>query len=78
MSPCKKDAGCQKPSWRFSFLVEDDKTLNTAAAELSYPMLSRKFQVEIEFLELEDFDMYTEEIISINLYVNQANNVKAW
>lgn len=78
LSPCAKNAECQKPAWRFSFLVTDDKDLNTAATELNYPMLRKEFQVEVEFIELKDFEMYNDEIIAVNLYVNEANNIKAW
>jgi len=81
-SPCKAKGGCQPASYRFSFTIKDDKAGNelakVKAQGVIYPMLQRKFMVEVEFLELKDFDMYHDEVVAVNLFVNSQDNVKSW
>jgi len=78
VAPCAEDNSCQDPSYKVSLFIEDDEVKNKADPEIPTPMIFRKLKVEVEFLDIFEFDMYHDEAVSVNFYKNGNDNIKSW
>lgn len=78
LSPCTNDFACIDPSMQFSFMVNDDEHLNKNIAGLPWPMVRLGLVVDVEFSQIDELDMFWTDVVAVNFYLNEPNNVKAW